>query len=265
MDTTELRPFIQSLPVPERRRLGVGERRVVMRQETDHRFHPALAPSAVWTYGPARDTDGRYPPVVLVARSGHATAVRFENELPGGLDAVHPFIDLGLGMSTSGPVSHAAMQPYPTGWGTPHLHGGHMRWTSDGHPVRVQGYQTVIPPQSSIVCRYPNDQPGTTLWFHDHLMGSTAANVYAGLVGMYLLRWLGAHGEDEQSLGLPADEPVFHREMPLVLGDRSFAASGKVIYGATFPPLAPPTPRSRFPTRCARPIRPPSSRATASS
>ena len=38
------------------------------------------------------------------------------------------------------------------------------------------------------VFQYPNDQRAATLWFHDHTLGMTRLNVYAGPAGFYLLR-----------------------------------------------------------------------------
>ncbi len=35
---------------------------------------------------------------------------------------------------------------------------------------------------------YENDQPATTLWYHDHSLGITRLNVYAGPAGFWLLR-----------------------------------------------------------------------------
>ena len=35
---------------------------------------------------------------------------------------------------------------------------------------------------------YRNDQPATTLWYHDHTLGMTRANVYAGPAGFWLIR-----------------------------------------------------------------------------
>ena len=35
---------------------------------------------------------------------------------------------------------------------------------------------------------YPNDQPSTTLWYHDHTLGMTRNNVYAGPAGFWLIR-----------------------------------------------------------------------------
>ncbi len=38
------------------------------------------------------------------------------------------------------------------------------------------------------IYQYPNDQRATTLWYHDHALGMTRANVYTGLAGFYLIR-----------------------------------------------------------------------------
>ena len=38
------------------------------------------------------------------------------------------------------------------------------------------------------VFEYPNDQRATTMWYHDHTLGMTRLNVYAGPAGFYLLR-----------------------------------------------------------------------------
>ena len=35
---------------------------------------------------------------------------------------------------------------------------------------------------------YPNDQPSTTLWYHDHTLGMTRLNVYAAGAGFWLIR-----------------------------------------------------------------------------
>ena len=36
--------------------------------------------------------------------------------------------------------------------------------------------------------QYDNDQRATTMWYHDHTLGMTRANVYAGPAGFYLMR-----------------------------------------------------------------------------
>jgi spore coat protein A len=68
---------------------------------------------------------------------------------------------------------------------------------------------------------YPNDQPAATLWYHDHAVGITRLNVYAGLSGFYLLR-----DEAEQAMNLPSGG----HEIPLVLQDRTLDDTGQLLY-----------------------------------
>jgi len=42
--------------------------------------------------------------------------------------------------------------------------------------------------QGCAVDVYNNDQPTTTLWYHDHTLGITRLNVYAGGAGFWLIR-----------------------------------------------------------------------------
>ena len=63
----------------------------------------------------------------------------------------------------------------------------------------------------SAVFQYPNDQRATTLWYHDHTLGMTRLNVYAGPAGFYLLRG----GPDDTVTGKlpgPARGPTIPQE-----------------------------------------------------
>src|SRR5207344_264084 len=82
--------------------------------------------------------------------------------------------------------------------------------------------------------QYRNDQRATTLWFHDHALGMTRANVYAGPAGFYLLRGGNA---DLPNAFLPGPAPKEgdpagkrYHEIPLVIQDRSFNANGSLFY-----------------------------------
>ena len=103
--------------------------------------------------------------------------------------------------------------------------------------------------------KYPNDQRATTLWYHDHTLGMTRLNVYAGPAGFYLIRG----GPDDQVGGIlpgPApgvgDDPLgTYYEIPIAIQDRSFNADGSLFYPDTraffdeFPgPYIPDTPVS---------------------
>jgi len=106
----------------------------------------------------------------------------------------------------------------------PHLHGGEVQSTYDGHPEAwftingIQGpaYNTarLAKGGNTAVFEYPNEQPPTTLWYHDHALGITRLNVMSGLAGFYLLR----DSADNIADGLPGGE----YEMPIVIQDRIF-------------------------------------------
>jgi spore coat protein A len=58
------------------------------------------------------------------------------------------------------------------------------------------------------------DQRAALLWYHDHVMGATKYDVYAGLAGFWIIR-----DERERELGLPEGPPF---ELPLLIQDRNF-------------------------------------------
>jgi spore coat protein A len=161
----------------------------------------------------------------------------------------------------------------------PHLHGGHTSEESDGYPEAwflpnanniPGGYATTgtlhdyfeteaeaayaatpyagkgAPPGSTMwdpgtaVFQYPNDQDAATLWYHDHSLGMTRLNVYAGPAGFYLLRG-GSSDMVMDNLGNPAvlpgpapalgDAPgMSYYEIPIVIQDRSFNDDGSLFY-----------------------------------
>jgi FtsP/CotA-like multicopper oxidase with cupredoxin domain len=81
---------------------------------------------------------------------------------------------------------------------------------------------------------YPNTQEATTLWYHDHALGMTRLNVYAGPAGFYLLRG----GPGDMVVGtLPGPAPALgdppgidYYEIPIVVQDRSFYVDGSLAY-----------------------------------
>ena len=82
--------------------------------------------------------------------------------------------------------------------------------------------------------QYQNNQRAATLWYHDHTLGMTRLNVYAGPAGFYLLR----RGPTDLPAGaLPGPAPgvgsdPFGRfyEIPLAIQDRSFNGDGSLFY-----------------------------------
>jgi spore coat protein A len=91
---------------------------------------------------------------------------------------------------------------------------------------------------------YPNDQRATTLWYHDHTLGMTRLNVYAGPAGFYLIRGgpddvvLDSRDSSPAILPGPApgvgDDPLgVYGEIPIAVQDRSFNTDGSLFYPDT--------------------------------
>lgn len=119
-----------------------------------------------------------------------------------------------------------AQQPVPV---VTHLHGAEVQSDSDGHPdawftregKHGSGYV-------SSTYTYPNTQEATTLWYHDHAMGMTRLNVYAGLAGFYLLRdkKVSKKRFSEHRLNLPCGK----YEIPLIIQDKMFNTDGSLLF-----------------------------------
>jgi FtsP/CotA-like multicopper oxidase with cupredoxin domain len=98
------------------------------------------------------------------------------------------------------------------------------------------------------VFQYPNDHRAATLWYHDHTLGMTRLNVYAGPAGFYLVRG-GPAGDDAVVDGrsgtvavLPGPAPKegdafpsnkTYYEISIAVQDRSFNADGSLFYPDT--------------------------------
>jgi FtsP/CotA-like multicopper oxidase with cupredoxin domain len=94
--------------------------------------------------------------------------------------------------------------------------------------------------------QYPNDQRESTLWYHDHTLGMTRLNVYAGPAGFYLVRG-GPEGDKavlDSRTGttavLPSPAPnegdmgnKTYYEIPIAVQDRSFNTNGSLFYPDT--------------------------------
>jgi FtsP/CotA-like multicopper oxidase with cupredoxin domain len=95
------------------------------------------------------------------------------------------------------------------------------------------------------IFQYPNDQRESTLWYHDHALGMTRLNVYAGPAGFFLVRG-GPEGDKairDSRTGttavLPSPAPnegdMFppnktYYEIPIAVQDRSFNTDGSLFY-----------------------------------
>ena len=69
-----------------------------------------------------------------------------------------------------------------------HLHGGFVAADSDGNPAVTPNGFGPGETQTVIYTNQPPQMPASLLWFHDHGLGTTRLNVFAGLAAAYILR-----------------------------------------------------------------------------
>ncbi len=92
--------------------------------------------------------------------------------------------------------------------------------------------------------KYPNDQRASTLWYHDHTLGMTRLNVYAGPAGFWLIRGgpddVVLDSRDGSAAVLPGpypgvgDDPLGeYGEIPIAIQDRSFNTDGSLFFPDT--------------------------------
>ncbi len=227
----DLTPFVDPLPIPPTAEpVGTHEGRplyeITMRM-SEQQLHRDLPPTPIFGY------DGVWPGPTFDIPIDDEIYVDWVNELPEHYPDWLPVSE-----------SHHVADDMPRT--VVHLHGGITPSVSDGFP------DWTWEPGARARYHYPNldeQGDGSMLWYHDHAMGNTRLNVYAGLEGFYLLR----NSALEADLGLPAGD----FEIPLVLQDRNVAADGTLVYpgvcrefgtvnGAIFPYLEVEPRRYRF-------------------
>ena len=170
---------------------------------------------------------------IQVQRNGGQTQVQWQNNLPN-------YHLLPVDTSLHWAYSLEGYQQYSiANNGVPivtHLHGGHSDFQFDGNPeffyspggaIRGPQWQNV-PGGFTMDFRYENDVPAGNLWYHDHALGITRLNVYAGLAGFYFVR----DGIDTGTQGNEFGLPAFPYEMALAVQDRMFALNGDLFYPA---------------------------------
>jgi spore coat protein A, manganese oxidase len=186
-----------------------------VQREISRQLHPQLPPTPLWAYDDGSGLEGQAGSfgMAVVGHSGTALDVSFENRLPA---TYPPWIPVDTRLTPLGDEVRLMT----------HLHGGFVAAASDGNPaVTPDGFghgdtQTV---------HYTNQQPqmpAEMLWFHDHGLGATRLNVFAGLAAGYILYDEFDTGRPDNANGLPSGP----YEIPLVVQDRQFNADGTFLY-----------------------------------
>jgi len=244
--------------------------RIAVRQFSQRILSPPHPETTVWSYGsvdyPGTVAQGgsfNYPAFTIEALADRKVSVEWRNEL---IDANGNFLPHLLPVDQTlhwanppggkNGRDRRGMDPTPYMGPVPivtHVHGAHATEESDGYaeawylpnanniPKQYattgtffdyfqKKYKTGWGP-GTVTFNYQNDQPATTLWYHDHSLGMTRLNVYAGPAGFWLIRG----GPLDMDLGYVApgvgDDPLGeYTEIPIVIQDRSFNDDGSLFY-----------------------------------
>lgn len=222
LDPNTLTRFVDPLPIPpiaqpiERRSSPENSQeqvpffRVTMR-EIDTKLHRDLPATKMWAFG------GSVPGALFDIRSGQGLLVEWANALPS-----KHFLPIDHNL-------HGAEKGTPDVRGVVHLHGGRTPPESDGYP------EDWYLPGHSRTYYYPNRQDSALLWYHDHTMGINRLNIYAGLLGLYIIR-----DSVEDFLNLPSGK----YEIPLVIMDRDLRLNGQLNYPVSADPQRPWVPEA---------------------
>ena len=211
-------------------------------------FVPATgAYSGTWVWGyrtgeQPTNPAGTYIGPVIVASRGTPTQVRFTNDLTASSVHWRDWTDQTLHWADplgDGSTGGHYMGPIPA---VPHLHGGEVPPVLDGGPDAwftsdgaYQGhayYSKAGASSNEAIYRYPNKQEAAMIWFHDHALGVTRLNVYAGIAGAYALTDPGLTlptGLHPVGLQQGASGPVDYL-VPMVIQDRMFDTNGQLFF-----------------------------------
>jgi len=182
--------------------------------------------TTVWGYGPTGAVT--YPGPTFIAKKNVPVYVNWFNNLPGHFLPVDPSMHMAAphGLTIPEVATWYAAGNVPT---VGHLHGGHTESASDGIPEAwfTQGAAETGQYFVKTNYVYDNSQEAATLWYHDHALGITRLNVYAGLAGFYLLE-----DNTERKLTVNGVLPKQKHDFEIVIQDRSFYNNGQLFWPA---------------------------------
>ena len=248
---------------------------IAVRQFSQQILPAGLPATTVWSYGSVNHPGTfNYPAFTIEAKYNRPLRVRWMNQLLDAngnylphllpVDQTLHWANPGGEADTRGTDPNFYEGPVPI---VTHVHGAHTTQESDGYPeawylppakniplgyhnagTRWEQYRQEFQAKNNTdwadgesVYQYPNDQRATTLWYHDHALGLTRLNVYAGPAGFYLLRGgpddLVLDARNGKPATLPGPAPALgdapglqYYEIPIVIQDRSFNQDGSLFF-----------------------------------
>jgi spore coat protein A, manganese oxidase len=178
-------------------------------------LHPSLPPTPLWAYDDGSGLGGQAGSfgMAIVAHSGTPISVDYTHDLP----EIYPsWLPVDTRLTPLG--NHVRLMT--------HLHGGFVAADSDGNPAVTPNGFGPGDTQRVFYTNQAPQMPASLLWFHDHGLGTTRLNVFAGLAAAYILRDEFDTGGEPNPIGIPGGA----YEVPLVIQDRQFNPDGTLLY-----------------------------------
>jgi spore coat protein A len=247
IDPTKIDKFIDPLPVPVP--LGGTDWPLITAGSETIRLVPVttrILPSTLglttlnWGYRGSANYSSTFLGPTMLVQSGTSKDVTYDYSglstesihlLRRGNDPTQSVIDFHVHGTDGNP-------PEPQVRFIAHLHGGKgVAQDSDGYAeawVTPNGTRATFPPgfppgTSPVTIggtqthHYPNEQTASLAWYHDHALGITRLNVYAGGAGGYIIT-------DTVEKGYLDSGQLPDLGIPLVIQDRMFYPDGSLAY-----------------------------------
>jgi spore coat protein A len=215
----KLAKYVQPVPLPG---AGIvvatpsGLNRYSFNQiQISRQLHPGLQPTPLWAYDDGSGLGGQAGSfgMAVVAQSGTPITVSYTNGLP---ETYPSWIPVDTRLTPLGNEVRLMT----------HLHGGFVAADSDGNPAVTPNGFGHGDTQSVFYTNQRPQMPASLLWFHDHGLGATRLNVFAGLAAAYIVRDAFDTGTEPNPIGIPGGA----YEIPLVVQDRLFNPDGTFLY-----------------------------------
>jgi len=276
LDPVSVPKFVEPLTIPPAMpqtggKCGVDYYEIAVRQFNQQILPMGLPKTKIWGYGSINHPKTfNYPSYTIEAKTTKPVRVKWINDLKDSKGKyLSHLLPVDQTLHWANPPGGEEMRDMrgtdPTPYTGPvpmvaHLHGSHVQPNSDGYPeawwlpaatnipadyatkgTHYDQFDNSNTQPGTAVFQYPNSQRAATLWFHDHTLGMTRVNVYAGPAGFYLLRGgVGDNVKDKvtkKAAVLPGPAPAIgdpagkkYYEIPVVIQDKSFNADGSLFY-----------------------------------
>lgn len=190
---------------------------------SENMHHDLPGPTTVWGYYDRTTNEKKYLGGVIVAKRGTPVMLNVANQLPNKqLIPIDPTLMAGPNGQMVGDLPYNRI--------VTHLHGGFTPWFSDGTPFQwydpagktgasFMNVPGTKPATGSMNYYYPMQQSARMAWYHDHAIGITRTNVYAGIVSALII-------VDDFEIGL-VNKGLLPDLIgtPLVIQDKAFVPS----------------------------------------